>query len=455
MKFKKFSPSTGELVQEYTYSSQAEVEKALVDLHAGFESWKKLGIADRQTQIAPLAKRLTEKKSIFAETISHEMGKLYSEAVAEVEKCIKTIEHCVKMDLSFLKSTVIQSAYKESEISYQPLGIIYSIMPWNFPLWQAIRMIIPGVLSGNVILLKHSEVSPETGRLIEELFDGIFEKPILKHRLAPHDFTEMILADERVQGVSITGSTKAGLSVSALAAKYLKKSVLELGGSDPYIVYKDADLKLSAKMIAKSRLQNTGQSCIAAKRCLVDASVLPDFMDLLKKEFSDYEFGQGRDLKASLGCLADVRFKTALYKQLQSLKANTDAELVFEKHHGQSEKSAFVNSQIYLLKENSPWLKDQEFFAPVMLVLPFESNDQSIQIANSTIYGLGAGVFSQNLAFAKQQAQAIEAGQVAINDLIKSDVTLPFGGVKMSGWGRELANNGFMEFTEMKVISYS
>lgn len=454
MKFKKFSPLTGDLVREYEFATQSEVDQALLDLHRSFLVWRTLSVSKRQQKISVLVQRLTEKKSLFAKMISTEMGKLLAEATGEVEKCIKTIDYCVKMDLSALLTSVkIKSIYTESEISNEPLGVIYSIMPWNFPLWQAIRMIVPGLLAGNVILLKHSEINPEVGRLIEELFQDLFEAPLLKHRLAPHELTELILQDDRVGGVSITGSTRACLHIAAAAAKALKKCVLEGGGSDPYIVYKDADLALAAKAIAKSRLQNTGQSCIAAKRCLVHRSVQKEFLNLLKSEFEKYEFGTESDLKASLGPLADVRFKASLQAQLRGLRSQTKAELIFDKPHKQNEKSAFVNSQIYFLSENSKWLKDQEFFGPVLLVMPFESDEQALQIANSTIYGLGGGVFSSDISFAIKQAQQIHAGQIAINDFIKSDATLPFGGTKMSGLGRELGSNGFLEFTETKVVS--
>ncbi len=453
MKFKKTSPLTGELVREYDYATFGEVDHALSELHHSFLQWKVLTFSDRQLILLPLVQRLIEMKVEIAETISLEMGKLFTEALSEVEKCIKAIDMWLKMDLSFLNETTVHAINKSSSIENAPLGVIYSIMPWNFPMWQAVRMIIPTLLSGNVILLKHSEINPEIGHLIQEVFVGLADYPLLLHRLASHENTEMILADKRIQGVSLTGSTKAGITIAKLAAQNLKKCVLELGGSDPYIVYADSDLALAAKIIAKSRLQNTGQSCIAAKRCLVHRSVQDPLLNLLKSEFSKYEFGSGRDLKASLGSLADVKFKAYLHQQLQDLILNTDAKLVFDKPHLQKEASAFVNAQIYLLEKNSDWLKDQEFFAPVLLVLPFDSNEESIQIANSTSYGLGAGVFSNNINFAKQQAAKIEAGQVAINDFIKSDVMLPFGGMKMSGLGRELGRNGFFEFTTTKVIS--
>ncbi len=455
MKFKKFSPLTGELIKEYDQATSDQVKDAIKVLSDGFGQWRKLAPAHRQQKLLPVVGRLTERKKQFAEMISTEMGKPFAESVAEVEKCIKSIDACLKMDLSFLLSTKVKTIYKESEISHEPLGVIYSVMPWNYPLWQAIRMIIPGLLSGNTILLKHSEICPEIGQLIEELFADLFTGPLLKHRLASHDMTDLILADERVQGVSITGSTKAGLSIASIATKYLKKFVLELGGSDPYIAFADADLESSAKLMAKSRLQNTGQSCIAGKRLLVHESIKDAFIEQLKLEFAKYAFGGPHDQKASLGPLADVRFKKSLAEQLRGLTQNTSAELVFSKKPQQGEKGAFVDSQIYLLKENSPWLKDQEFFAPILLVIPFRTPEEAIRIANSTIFGLGGGVFSKDVAFAKTIASQMEAGQVAINDFIKSDVSLPFGGVKMSGVGRELAQNGLTEFTEMKVVSFS
>lgn len=455
MKFKKNSPLTGELVQEYEYVSNEEIERSLGRLHLSFLSWKDLSPSERQKKLGKFAFRLSEKKFEIADKISEEMGKLYPDSLVEVEKCIQSFGSWLEMDLAFLSMSKSPSCYKESLIVNTPLGVIYSIMPWNYPLWQAFRMIIPTLLAGNVVLLKHSEICPEIGRMIEDIFADSADAPLLLHRMASHEMTELILSDSRIQGVSLTGSTKAGVVVSSLAGKYLKRTVLELGGSDPYIVYPDADLTIAAQAIAKSRLQNAGQSCIGAKRCLVHKSIQTEFLSILKSEFSKYEFGLARDAKAKIGCLADVKFKIALQNQIQEMIQHTEAELIFNKSHGQSESSAFVNSQIYALPRNSEWLKDQEFFAPVLLVIPFETEDEAIQIANSTNFGLGGGVFSKDLQFARQQAMKIVAGQIAINDYIRSDISLPFGGNKMSGLGRELGQNGFFEFTSTKVVSNS
>ncbi len=455
MEFKKFSPVTGELIKSYAYALPDQIEQALNQLHRTFANWRNKPWNERQNRLKPVLDRLKKRKILFAEMISNEIGKPFDQSIAEVEKCMTTIAGCLELDLSFLNSFVVKSVYAESEISYQPLGIIYSIMPWNFPLWQAIRMIMPGLLSGNVILLKHSEITPEMGNLIEELFQDLDDGPLLKNLFIEHELTERILSDQRVRGVSLTGSTEAGLKVSAVANKYLKKYVLELGGSDPYLILGDANLVESAKQVSQSRLQNTGQSCIAGKRCLVHESIKDEMIDRLKNEFSTYKFGAPYEPGIKLGPLADVKFKTALIKQLENFKAVTGAQKIY--HHGfkGSGQGAFVEAEIYLLTTNHEWMRDQEFFAPVLTVIPFKNDDEAIKIANSTIYGLGAGIFSKDITRAKNMAEKIQAGQVVINDIIKSDLSLPFGGTKMSGIGRELGKNGFIEFTEMKVISKS
>lgn len=455
MKFKKFSPLNGELVKEYEYSSLENVSNTIAMLQQSFRNWKNLEVSKRQEILKPVAFRLRERKKLFAESISNEMAKPYAQSLAEVDKCIATIEACVQMDLSFLKPTTLNSVYQSSQILIEPLGVIYSIMPWNFPLWQSIRMILPGLLSGNVILLKHSEVTPEMGVLIEDLFSNLFESPVLKHHHIEHSNTDAILADSQVRGVSITGSTKAGLAIASIAAKYLKKYVLELGGSDPYLVFPNADLKLAAKIIAQSRLQNTGQSCIAGKRCLIHDTILAEMLELLKKEFANYSFGLPYESGVKLGPLADHRFKLALAEQIEKFQTATNAEKVFQLRAPVDSKAAFVDAEIYLLKENSDWLQAQEFFAPVLMLIPFKDEAEAIKIANSTVFGLGAAIFSQDLLQARRIASALEAGQVVINDFIKSDVSLPFGGIKMSGVGRELGRSGFLEFTEIKVISNS
>ncbi|MBC7465754.1 MAG: aldehyde dehydrogenase family protein [Bdellovibrio sp.] len=453
--WKSIDPITGAEKETFSHVSPAQIESTISELHQSYQAWSKLKISDRQVVLKIFQTKLEAEKETLAKLITEEMGKPIKESTAEVKKCIDTISSYLAFDYSFLENQTVHSIYKESRIQHHPLGIIYGIMPWNFPLYQAVRMFIPPLLAGNVVLLKHSEVSPKMGQLLDRLFQGVWTESLFHHILASSDDTEKIMADPRVNGVSLTGSVKAGFSVSQLAGKYLKKSVFELGGSDPCLILADADLKAAAQMVAKARLMNTGQSCICIKRCLVDRSVLPQFLELVKAEFSKYKFGNPSEKTTDLGPLAHPRFKVALKKQLEELRKHTGAEKIFSLPHGQTENGAYVDAEIYLLNKNSDWLRDQEFFGPILLVIPFANSEEGIAIANSTEFALGASLWSTNLETAKQVADKIFAGQVTINDMVKSDMTLPFGGFKASGLGRELGVDGFMEFTQTKVISYS
>ncbi|MBC7742101.1 MAG: aldehyde dehydrogenase family protein [Bdellovibrionaceae bacterium] len=455
MPFERVNPTTGAVIGTGEYNSTEDADKALAALDQTFKAWRNLSYLQRQATIMKLATALESKKDFFAKLMTQEIGKPLKEAQLEVKKCYEAIKALCEKDLAALESKTIHTTYKSSEIIYEPLGVIYSIMPWNYPLWQVTRMVIPALLTGNTILLKHAEICAQTGFEFAKLFKDIYPEPLLMHLLLPHEMTEVVLSNPRVQGVSLTGSTNAGVSVAKAAAGALKKYVLELGGSDPYLVLADADLDLAAKIISQSRLMNAGQSCISAKRCLFHESLRQPLIEKFKTQFDDHVIGLPLELKTDVGPLAHPRFKTALKKQIAELKKNTSAECVYQKPHGHPAESAFVDLEIYLLKENSEWLKDQEFFAPVLLMIPFKTEAEAIAIANSTVFGLGGGVFSKDLARAKNVAKQMIAGQVAINDFIRSDFSLPFGGFKKSGVGRELGEAGFFEFVQTKVISSS
>jgi succinate-semialdehyde dehydrogenase / glutarate-semialdehyde dehydrogenase len=424
-------------------------------LERSYSVWKKKALVERQAILIKLVERMGARQELLAQLMSLEMGKPILQSQAEVKKCIQSIEILCQKEVNFLQPQEMKSSYKKSLIVRQPLGVVYAIMPWNFPLWQVIRMVIPALIAGNVIYLKHSEVTPQMGFEIEKMFEGLFEHPILLHDLIEHKHTEKVLSHTAVGGVSLTGSTQAGLTVAGIATKYLKKYVLELGGSDPYVVCADADLKLAARMIVKSRMQNTGQSCIAAKRCLFDRKIKEEFLDLVKKEFSTYQFGPPLQTETTLGPLAHPRFKVAVQKQLNDFKAATQAEVVAVQKQSEPDKSAYVDAHIFLIAKNSVWLKNQEFFSPNLIMMPFDTESEALQIANATDFALGAGVFSQDIERAEALASGLHAGQVSINDFVKSEASLPFGGMKLSGIGRELGQQGFHEFTQIKVVSRS
>ncbi len=455
MTFDTINPATGEKLRTAHYATPAQIDASISTLHKSFSGWRNISYRERQLIVKKIALNLQERSEEFAVLMSTEMGKPIREAKLEVKKCIVAIEALSEKDLGFLEPKLVSGAYKNSRIINEPLGVIYSVMPWNFPLWQVVRMVIPALLAGNTILLKHSTITSQTGDEFEKILKDIWSEPLLLHQLVQHDNTEKILKDPRIQGVSLTGSTGAGLSVAQAAGAALKKYVLELGGSDPYIVLEDAPLEAAAKMISRSRLMNTGQSCICAKRLLVHTSKKDQLIDLVKKEFDSFQFGSPLDAKTDLGPLAHPRFKADLAKQISELKLSTEAKNIYHRSHLQNDHGAYVDLNIFLLPKNSDWLYEQEFFSPTLIVIPFLSDQEAIQIANSTAYGLGGGVWSTDLTRATRMASQMTAGQVAINDMIKSDVSLPFGGFKKSGVGRELGDAGLYEFTQTKVISSS
>ena len=443
MSFTTQDPFTGKALATYEYAPKRQVLESIAILSTSSVQWRQLNPRVRQERLLAVADRLGKQKDSFAELITSEMGKPGKEAQIEILKCKTTIERACSADLDFL----VPRLNDGFDVEHIPLGVIYSIMPWNYPFWQVIRMAVPAILAGNTILLKHSELTPLTALAIEELFAGIFEMPVLLNHFISHEMTDFILSQPEVGGVSLTGSVNAGRIVSKVAAEYFKKAVLELGGSDPYIVCADADLKLAAAIITKGRLLNSGQSCICAKRAIVSREVLPQFLELLRLEFDKYEYG------TDIGPLAGTRFKIAIAKQVQELLQATSAKQFYGKPNLQNPDSAFVDAEIYLLSANSNWLRNQEFFGPVLLVIPFDSDNEAIEIANATDFGLGGGVFSQNVRAAKKLAARIAAGQVAVNEIVSTDLSRPFGGVKNSGIGRELGTESYFEFTQTKVIT--
>lgn len=454
MPFQTSDPATGAVTASYEYATDVAVKTVVERLSEAQADWQSETWGQRQAVLRPLTGRMESEKENLARLISNEMGKPVREARDEVSKCLKTIERILQSDLSFIDDQKRASAiYSSAVVQQKPLGVIYSIMPWNLPLWQAVRMVMPALLAGNTILLKHSELTPKTGLALQRLFAELYPKPLLLNVFASHEQTEDILADSRVGGVSLTGSVGAGRKVYETAAKYFKKAVLELGGSDPYVVLPDADLEVAAQLIAKGRLLNAGQTCISVKRCLVARNILDDFLVLLKKEFDKAVYGAPLDEKTTLGPLAHRRFKDSLQLQLQELRNRTGAQRVYAHPHGQSPDSAYVDAEIYLLSENSDWLRDQEIFAPVLLVMPYDTAEQAVEIANATEFALGAGVIGRDLVRAQQVAEKIHAGHVAINSLVATDLSLPFGGFKSSGLGRELGHEAYFEFLQTKVIA--
>lgn len=455
MNFQSLNPFTNEVINSYSYIETHQLQEVIMTLDASFQKFSLLKPVERQSILSKLPQRFQQRSRELALMMTQEMGKPIKESTLEVRKCISTIEKAIHSDLSFLNDREISTIYKKSVIKHSAMGVVFSIMPWNFPVWQVIRMAIPALISGNTVLLKHSEITPGVAKILEELFSEIWDSPIFLNAYIHHQDTEKVLSDPAVVGFALTGSVEAGRTVYQIASRHLKKAVLELGGSDPYIVTGKADVSLAAKKIAKGRLNNCGQVCIAVKRVIVHESIYSPFLESLKLEMSGLRFGDPCDPKTDIGPLAHSRFKETLSSQLLDLKKQTKARLLFKIEHLQSEKSNFADIEVYELTENFDYLKNKEFFAPILIVTPYHDEAKALELANATDFGLGAGVFSSDIQEAQKLAHSLIAGQVAINDLVSTDLDLPFGGFKNSGLGRELGQEGYLEFTQTKVVSCS
>jgi len=464
--FKTVNPWNNTDISTYEYVKPIDINRRLSILHSGFKQWRTLSYQQRQEKIKPITAYFRNNKNEIARSITTEMGKPFSQALAEVQKSIEAIDYLCQCSLDDILKQKIETRFKpdyEHVVIYKPKGVILSIMPWNFPFWQSIRMIIPTLIVGNCVLLKSSEQTPTAGDYILKAFQAINLSDVFDHFVFNHDLTESILADDRVCGVSLTGSTQAGFKVSELAGRYMKKSVFELGGSDAYVVLKDADFKLSAKAIAASRLQNTGQSCIACKRVFVDETVVNEFLTELVFEFKKYKFGDLFDSQTQLGPLSHEKFVKQDQQLFDQVKLYTDTiylknpEDDFDQGTSYSSKH-FAPVRILKVKNDVSekfydFINKTEFFSPTLIVMTFDDIHQCLDQANASIYGLGAAIFTRNLEAGKQLACQFESGMVAVNDFIKSDYELPFGGNKKSGHGRELGAAGFIEFCDSQLVS--
>lgn len=464
--FKTVNPWNNSAISTYEYVRLQDIDRRLSILQSGFKQWRVLTYQQRQEKLKPIADYFRSQKNEIARAITTEMGKPFAQALAEVQKSIEAIDYLCHCSLDDILKQKIDTRFKqdyEHVVIYKPKGLILSIMPWNFPFWQSIRMVIPTLIVGNCVLLKSSEQTPSAGEYILKAFQTINLSDVFDHFIFSHDLTESILADDRVCGVSLTGSTQAGFKISELAGRYMKKSVFELGGSDAYVVLKDADLKLSANVIAASRLQNTGQSCIACKRVFVDESIVSDFLNELVQEFKKYKFGDLFDSQTQLGPLSHEKF----VKQDQQLfdQISSDVDVIYLKSPQDDldqitdcSLDHFAPVRILKVKVNASdkfydFINKTEFFSPTLIVIIFNDINECLEKVNASIYGLGGAIFTRNLEVGRQLACQVESGMVAVNDFIKSDYELPFGGNKKSGHGRELGVAGFVEFCDSQLIS--
>lgn len=395
---------------------------------------------------------LKSRKEELARLMALEMGKVMKEGIAEIEKCAWACEYYAQNAESMLENETIETQYSRSFVSYQPLGTILAVMPWNFPFWQVFRFLAPTLMAGNTAVLKHASNVPGCAMAIEELFrEAGFPENVFRTLLVGSKLVENVIRHPAIKAVSLTGSTPAGRSVAAIAGSELKKCVLELGGSDPYIILKDAELEKSAKICATGRLLNAGQSCIGAKRFIVVDEIYFEFLEYFTDEMNQVVFGDPFHPETTMGPLAKKDLRDELHqKVVNSVKSGAEIVLGGEIPN---RKGAFYPPTI--LENVKPGMPayDEELFGPVASVIRVKDEAEAIKVANDTEFGLGAAVFTRDLKKGENIAEKqLEAGCCFVNDFVKSDPRLPFGGVKTSGYGRELSVNGIKEFMNVKTV---
>ncbi len=446
------NPATGELLQEYPEATTEVVDQALTAAVEAQNRWRRASFAQRAAVLERAASKLRQRREEFARLAALEMGKPIREGRAEVDKCAWVCEHYAKHAAAMLTPEEVASDARRSFVTFNPLGVVLAVMPWNFPFWQVFRFAAPALMAGNAGLLKHASNVPGCALAIEEVLgDAGLPKGLFRTLLVGSRAVEAIIADPRVAAVTLTGSEAAGRAVAACAGAHLKKTVLELGGSDPYVVLADADIERAAAVCAAARLINSGQSCIAAKRFVVERAVLEPFTALFVEHMRAARVGDPLAEETQVGPLARVDLRDELHAQVQASIARGARCLL----GGEIPPGPGVFYPPTVLTDVAPGMPawEEELFGPVAAIIAAADAEDAVRIANDCRFGLGAAVFTEDAARGERlAAEELEAGCCFVNAAVRSDPRLPFGGVKASGYGRELSHYGLKEFVNIKTV---
>lgn len=423
------------------------LENKLAAAQKSFEKWKKVSVQERQKLLLQLAKQLEKNKDKLAKNITREMNKPISQAIAEIEKCALMTNYYATAK-NILQPEKIETEFRLSEIHYVPKGVILGVMPWNFPFWQALRFAVPAILSGNTVVLKHASICFGSGNLIEKLFrEAGFPKCVFQNLEIGHAEVKKVLEHPAVQGVSLTGSEKAGAEVASIAGKNIKKSLLELGGSDAFIILDDAQFKKAAENGAKARLQNCGQACNAGKRFIIQKNIEEEFLQLFIKEYQKYVPGNPMKKETNLSGMARPDLADELEKQYEkALKFGAEIILPLKRLSDTELQPGLIK-----VKAGNPILQE-ELFGPLGMIMIAKDDKHAVELANDIPFGLSNSVWTKDKKRQKFFIENLESGTVSINKISSSDPRLPFGGAKSSGYGTELSLLALKEFVNLKTV---
>lgn len=452
MSFEAVNPATGKIVKTYDAMDQTAVNAAIEGAHKAHRDWRKVDFPTRAMRMRKAGALLRERARDLAKLAAEEMGKPIKDGIAEANKCALACDYYADNADKFLTHQIVEDAARKAFVTFQPIGVVLAVMPWNFPFWQVIRFAAPALMAGNAGVLKHASNVPGCALALEEIFrDAAFPENLFRTLMISSRGVDAVIEHPLVRAVTLTGSTPAGRAVASKAGECLKKSVLELGGSDAYLVLDGADLEFAAKASAKGRLVNAGQSCIAAKRFIVLEPLRGKFETLLAEEMRKFKMGDPMDEATQVGPLARHDLRDELHEQVKaSIGLGARCLCGGEVPDG---PGAFYPPTVLTDVTKGMPAYDEEMFGPVASVISAKTQDEAVSIANDSVFGLGGGVFTPDLKLGERLAtEEIEAGCVFVNGTVVSDPKLPFGGVKESGYGRELSHFGIHEFVNIKTV---
>lgn len=452
---RSINPWDGEVLKAFSALSPSEIEIKLNLSTETYPIWKKTPISERARLMKKAGEILRKNKDDYARMITQEMGKIIRESRAEIGKCAWACDFYAENAEKFLSPERIDlSDGIKAKIIHQPLGAILAVMPWNFPFWQVFRFAAPTLMAGNVGLLKHASNVPQCALAIESVFrEAGFPEGVFQTFLIDTKTTLALLNDDRIKAVSLTGSEKAGAAVASAAGKNIKKSLLELGGSDPFIVLADADISKASETAVKARMINFGQSCIAAKRFIIEEPVYDAFLEKFQKNLSRLKYGDPMEESSDYGCMARPDLAAELYEQIQK-SVDLGAKILMGGQKPKDGSAEFSPTILTEIPENSP-AYSEELFGPVATFFKVKNTAEAIKIANATEFGLGGSIWTADLKKGESLADEIESGAVFLNSMVASQPALPFGGIKKSGFGRELGRQGILEFVNSKTVYLS